>query len=753
MNPTGDLNAELVAEQAVLDRLYDRLDQVRDDAQQRLSEALRADTAGTPLSLTERDARVIHYEQQLAALGGVDERLCFGRLDLRDGSRLYIGRVGLADASNEPLLVDWRAPIAASFYQATAAAPGEVVRRRHITTHGRRVVAVEDDVLDLAAMDAAERRHLVGEGALMMAVEAPRTGRMGDIVATIQGEQDRIVRDGLKGVLVVQGGPGTGKTVVALHRTAYLLYTHRAVLANSGLLLIGPSAVFLRYIERVLPSLGETGVVMRTPGTLFPGVKTEVDDPSDVARLKGDPVMVDVLARAVRDRQRVPDNALTLMVEGKRITVPADAFRDARNSARAAELQHNAARPVFLRKIYSQMVRILAGPMSPGERLDAEARADLIEDLLASEDVREAMDAAWPDLTAEDVLADLYADLERLDKAGKKLSAADRALLRRNTEDARRWTVSDVPLLDELGELLGTDDTAERVAARQAAYRQQVDLEYAREVLSRTGGAAAFVTAESLAERFRDQGPTRSVAERARRDRAWAFGHIVIDEAQELSAMAWRLVMRRCPSRSLTLVGDTAQVGSAAGAGSWAEALAPYVKDRWRLSELTINYRTPGTVMDAASAVLRAAGIAVQPPTSVRPGEPLVFVPLRADEPDPMAALIEVVRAERAALGDRRMAVIAPRTGRWAVGPLGAAIEAALPDAGVAHGDEALDAPVAILNPSQSKGLEVDVVVLVEPADLVDAGPRGINDLYVALTRPTQRLVVVHGRGLPAGLE
>ncbi|MFN8421884.1 MAG: AAA family ATPase [Anaerolineae bacterium] len=753
MNRSGDLNAELAAEQAVLDLLYARLDQVRRDAQARLTDALRAETGATPLSLTERDARVIHYEQQLAALGGVDERLCFGRLDLRDGTRLYIGRVGLADAANEPLLVDWRAPIAAAFYQATAAAPGEVVRRRHITTHGRTVVAVEDDVLDLAALDADERRHLIGEGALMVAVEAPRTGRMGDIVATIQAEQDRIVRDGLKGALVVQGGPGTGKTVVALHRTAYLLYTHRASLANSGLLLIGPSAVFLRYIERVLPSLGETGVVMRTPGTLFPGVKTDVEDAPDVARLKGDPVMIDVIARAIRDRQRVPDAPVVAHVEGRPITVPPEAFRDARRAARDADLPHNAARPVFLRKIYAQLVRILAGPLAPGERLDAEARADLLDDLLASEDVREAVDGAWPNLTAEDVLGDLYADPERLAKAAKHLSKGDRALLQRPPEDARRWTVADVPLLDEAAELLGVDDTAERLAARQAAFRQQADVEYAREVLSRTGGsAAALVSAESLAERFRDQGPVRSVAERARTDRTWEFGHVVVDEAQELSAMAWRLVMRRCPSRSLTLVGDTAQAGSAASAGTWAQALAPYVGDRWRLSELTINYRTPGTVMDAAAAVLRQAGLEVQAPTSVRAGDPLVFVRLRPDEPDRLAALVDVVRAERAALGDRRMAVIAPHAGAWAVGPLAAAIEAALPDAGVAHGDDALDAPVAVLDPPQSKGLEVDVVVLVEPSDLVDAGPRGVNDLYVAMTRPTQRLVVVHGRELPAGL-
>ncbi|MCC7020443.1 MAG: AAA family ATPase [Ardenticatenales bacterium] len=761
--PSGDLTTELAAEQAVLDTLYARLDEVRREAQLRLTEALRADTVGSPQALSERDARVIHHEQQLAALGGVDERLCFGRLDLRDGSRLYIGRVGLADAANEPLLVDWRTPIAAAFYQATAVAPGEVVRRRHLTTRGREVVAVEDEVLDLDALDAAERRHLVGEGALMVAVEAPRTGRMGDIVATIQGEQDRIVRDGIRGVLVVQGGPGTGKTVVALHRTAYLLYTHRAALANSGVLLIGPSAVFLRYIERVLPSLGETGVVMRTPGTLFPGVRAEHEDAPAVARIKGDPAMVDVLTRAVRDWQRVPSEAVVLNVEGKGLTVPPDAFREARKKARATEQPHNAARTVFVRQIYSQLARLLAGPMQPGERLDAETRADLLEDLLASEDVREAVGAAWPMLTAEEVLAGLYTDPARLEKAAKHLSGRDRALLGRSAEDAHRWTVADVPLLDEAAEILGTADATEKLAARNAAARRAADVEYARDVLSESGGyAAALVSAETLADRFGDGGPTGTVAERARVNRRWDFGHVVVDEAQELSPMAWRLVMRRCRARSLTLVGDIAQAGSAASAGSWAEALAPHVGDRWRMSELTINYRTPGKVMDAAAAVLRAAGVAVHPPTSVRAGDAPVFVRLRPDEPDRVGAVVDVVRAEAAALGDRRMAVIVPRAGEggadasgageWAVGPLADAIEAALPGTVVGRGDSALDATVAVLDPLQCKGLEVDVVVLIEPADLVDASARGVNDLYVALTRPTYRLVVVHGRGLPAGL-
>lgn len=755
----GDAAAEIAAEQAQLDRLYARLDAVRDGLRARLAVALRAETGDSPQALAERDARIVHDERQLATLERVDDRLCFGRLDLRDGSRLYIGRIGLADDDNEPMLVDWRAPAAAVFYQATAAAPGDVVRRRHLTTHGRTVVAVEDEVLDLAAIDADERRHLVGEGALMAAVHSPRTGRMGDIVATIQAEQDRIIRDDRRGVLVVQGGPGTGKTVVALHRTAYLLYTHRDKLSHSGVLLIGPSPVFLRYIERVLPSLGETGVVMRTPGTLFPGVKTERDDPSAVARIKGSLAMVEVLQRAVRRHQAVPAAPLTLDVHGTAVTVAPDVFRAARRKARDSGLPHNAARPVFVRHIYDRLVGLLAGPLAPGERLDAEARADALDDLLTSDAVREAVRQAWPPLTAEDVVADLLTDDARLAAAARDLPEADRLALRRDPADARRWTIADVPLLDEAAELLGVDASAERAAARRAAAQRGEDIAFAQTALQLAGGyAAALVTAEQLAERFGDRGADRSVAEKAGADRTWAFGHVVVDEAQELSPMAWRLVMRRCPARSMTLVGDTAQTGAAAGADAWSDVLAPYAQDRWRLAELTINYRTPSAVMAVAAAVLRAAGISVTPPTSVRAGDPPVFVRLAPpaagpDAPRDLAALVAVVRAEHAALDGRRLAVITPATGPLAAEAVAAALADALPPGAVGRGADAIDAPVAVLDPRASKGLEVDVAVVVEPGAIVAASPRGANDLYVALTRPTQRLVVAHAGGLPAGMD
>ena len=284
----SEARPQIAAEQAHLDRLYQRIDELSASTEQQLGRVRSAGSQGTPQARSERDAFAQTLEQRLAQLRNVQDRLCFGRLDLLTGERHHIGRVGLSDEHQEKLLVDWRAPVAAPFYQATPAAPAGVLLRRHLTTRGRSVVGLDDEVMDLDAIDDEQRAALHGEGALMAAVRAPRTGRMGDIVATIQGEQDRIVRDELGGVLVVQGGPGTGKTAVALHRAAYLLFTHRQRLERSGVLVVGPGPLFLRYIEQVLPSLGESGVVMATPGTLFPGVEATGDDADDVAAVKGD---------------------------------------------------------------------------------------------------------------------------------------------------------------------------------------------------------------------------------------------------------------------------------------------------------------------------------------------------------------------------------------------------------------------------------------------------------------------------------
>ncbi len=336
--PAAPLAAEIAVEQAYVTRLYDQLDALRAQTEVALKGVIGAQSSNTPASRSEREAFVALYSRRLAQLYSVESRMCFGRLDLLDGQRRYVGRIGLSDSSRTELLVDWRAPAAEPFYQATAARPLDVLRRRQLSTTGRTVTGLQDEVLDLAAFEAQGidgSRVVLGEGALFASLDLARGARMRDIVATIQADQDRAIRAPLAGVLVVQGGPGTGKTAVALHRTAYLLYTNRERIARSGVLLVGPNRVFLNYIEQVLPTLGETDtVLMATPGELFPGVETdEVDEPR-AAALKGDLRMVGVLAAAVRDRERTIDRPRRLDVDGTIIALEPSAVRQARDRAR-----------------------------------------------------------------------------------------------------------------------------------------------------------------------------------------------------------------------------------------------------------------------------------------------------------------------------------------------------------------------------------------------------------------------------------
>lgn len=309
----------LQEEQAAVDRRYARLDALRAQVAERLRHTRRAGPSGSPQNRSERDAFATLYEDRLAQLDAVEQRLTFGRLDLQDGTTHYVGRIGLTDDDHTVLLTDWRAPAAQPFYRATAAQPDGVVRRRHLVTRGRTVTGVEDEVLDLDALAAAgtDVRTLSGEGALLASLGSARTGRMGDIVATIQAEQDAVIRSDLAGALVVQGGPGTGKTAVALHRAAYLLYAHRRTLERSGVLLVGPSRVFLRYIDQVLPSLGETGVVTVTLAELFPGVVADGEEPDEVAEIKGRLVWPHILARAVRQRQGLVAGPREITIDGR----------------------------------------------------------------------------------------------------------------------------------------------------------------------------------------------------------------------------------------------------------------------------------------------------------------------------------------------------------------------------------------------------------------------------------------------------
>ncbi|MDM7832042.1 AAA family ATPase [Cellulomonas sp. MW9] len=729
--------------------MYARLDELRAGTRERLAEVRRTGPAGSPQNRSERDAFATLYEDRVAQLEAVEERLVFGRIDLEDDTRRYIGRIGLTDDEQTQLLTDWRAPAAQAFYRATAAHPDGVVRRRHVVTRGRTVTSVEDEVLDLDLLtddDEGRLTGLSGEGALLAGLRAGRTGRMGDIVATIQGEQDAIIRSELGGALVVQGGPGTGKTAVALHRAAYLLYAHRRMLERSGVLLVGPSRTFLRYIDQVLPSLGETGVVTTTIAEIVPGVLATGDEPEHVAEIKGRASMAAVIARAVRDRQRVPAQAATARIDGIAVEIRPGDVASAINRARRQHRPHNQARVTFVRDMLGRLADQYAAQL--GWEVQPDERAEIIGELRADRDVRVALNLAWMPLTPQKLLADLYAKPWRLASAAPDLTERERALLARDADAP--WTAADVPLLDEAAELLGEDDQAARALARAAAEQRATEVAYARQVLESTG-SGALVSAELLADRFAGSGPAMTTAERAANDRSWTYGHVVVDEAQELSAMAWRALLRRVPTRSLTIVGDVAQTSASGGARSWAHMLDPVLQGSWRLNELTVNYRTPAAVADAAVRMATAAGLPISPLTSARevddalvlthatPGELLPAVASRAGE---------AVASVTDDIGAGRVAVVATTATLDTVRD--ALVAAGLsPAVGQATLAADLDAPLVLLTPREAKGLEFDAVVLVEPADVL---AESAGDLYVAMTRPTRVLHVVHALDLPAGI-
>ncbi|MFF5445697.1 HelD family protein [Streptomyces sp. NPDC012888] len=675
-----------------------------------------------------------------------------------DGRDHHIGRIGVRrdDAERTPLVVDWRAEVARPFYLATGYSPMGLRRRRHLTTRGREVTALHDEILDLSDAERTGHEGADADAVLLAALDAARTGRMHDIVRTIQAEQDGIIRSPHRGVLVVEGGPGTGKTAVALHRAAYLLYAYREQLSRRGVLIVGPNPAFLGYIGEVLPSLGETGVLLATPAELFPGVRATGTDRPGAAAVKGRAGMAEVLAAVVRDRQRLPETVPAGAGEDSEV-LPEPALEidhedygtllldrtmayEARDRARATGLPHNLARPYFAFRIIDALTeqladRLGADPYGGPNLLGPDDVAQLGKEIATSAEVHAAIDDLWPPLTPQRLVADFLADPTHV-------PAEDAALIRRA---AGEWTPADVPLLDEAAELLGYDDSAERAAAER---ERQERIAYAQGVLDLSEGSKSYefedmeseylaahdiIDAERMAERH-EEADHRSTAERAAADRTWAFGHVIVDEAQELSAMAWRLLMRRCPTRSMTLVGDPAQTGDEAGLGTWEAILEPFVGNRWELVRLGVNYRTPAEVMELAAGVMRARRPGFEPPRSVRSTGVRPWVRRAEDLPSAVAA---AVAEELPAEG--RLAVIAPRALH---GVLGGALPGGVP----AGGEVDLTRRVVLLDPRQAKGLEFDTVLVVEPADQLP------SDLYVALTRATQRLGVLHTGRLPAGL-
>lgn len=787
---------EIAAEQEVVDLAYGELDRRLAEAKRFLAATQARGGGGTHQSRGERDAYAAHYANLISSLEGVEDRLVFGRMDsgadaaaeqgparsdpvAGSGRRHYVGRTGLQDAQHREVVLDWRAPLARAFYQATASDPMGIVRRRHIQTRARTVLGVEDELIDVSGLGAPTDRTaepggavstgLQGEGALIAAMSTARDGRMGDIVATIQAEQDRVVTSDGTGVLVVQGGPGTGKTAVALHRVAYLFYSERTRLERSGVLLVGPSRTFLRYVEQVLPSLGETGVVSTTLADLVPGVRARGAEPAETAEVKSRAVWATILRRAVRDLQRVPDSPRPITVDGTRLELrPAD-VHEAVVRARRSGRPHNLARETFVLWLLERLTDQLASATSR-DASDLDTRAWIREDIRTARDARREINLCWMPTTPVGLLERLWARPALLERLAPELEARERALLQRAA--GAEPTPADVPLIDELAELLGPSEDAQAHRARLQARRHEELVAYAAQAIESQELGGGVVDAEMLADRVEAPGPSLTLAERARADRTWTYGHIVVDEAQELGAMAWRALARRCPVRSFTVVGDLTQYSGPSAPRSWADALAalgtrPDPREGGRaaspastplhLEALTVCYRTPATIMAAAQEAVTALG---RPPafpvSSVRDLPDCLRVDdlsrerLQDEDEEVWArALREAVHEESAALDravgadEGRIAVITPRAdddaAALAADPrLAGALEA--PDGDV------LRSRLVVMSPRMSKGLEFDVVVLVDPAVVGRTSP---GDLYVAMTRPTRRLRMVSRTAAP----
>ena len=686
---------EMDVEQAYVDHAYACLESARDRALE-LTAMVEVGQGGTNQARFEREAIWDSVAARLGQLDMGDAALVFGRIDQEaeaGAGRFYIGRVGVWDVDQDPVVVDWRAPVAEAFYRATGPVPMGLERRRHLVSRGRVVVGIEDELFgDPERFRDGDGNRLKGEGALIAALETARTGRLGDIIGTIQSEQDDIIRAPLSGVHAVQGGPGTGKTVVALHRAAYLLYTHRFPLEGQGVLVLGPNRLFLAYIEQVLPSLGEAGVQMATLGDVVGGVR--VDDrreQAEVGRLKGDLRMVRFITRAVRTRQRPLRADLRIGHGLQWLVLPVEESRRIVDQARRRYRTHNAARKFVEAEFYGALVASGRGDLDP-EALRERLRGEL--------SVREALEWMWPVLTPAQLLNDLLGSRALIRSADPSLTTEQVDALYRervSQPDDLLWTASDAPLLDEARAVLG----------------------------ARPG--------------------------RREEDTVRTYGHIVVDEVQDLSPMDLRMLDRRSLNGSMTVVGDIAQATGAWAHDNW-EGILRHLPDRRppERHELTVGYRIPGPLMDVAARVLAVAAPDLAPPRSVRgDGDPPRFVALTGEQAEKLDGLAEVVRSELEAVGAGNLAVVTTDS-------QAADVEDALERAGIAYGRptrQGLDAQVAVVPVGLVKGLEVDGAVVVEPARMVREHAQGMRALYVALTRATRRVAIVHAEPLPPVLE
>lgn len=690
---------ELESEQRYVDRAYQLLENARRNAN-RMRSLVEVGSGGTVQARFERDVIYQTVDGRLTDLDLGDASLVFGRIDVAGveadqvPTPFYIGRVPVSDESHEVVVVDWRAPIAEPFYRATGPNPMGLALRRHFASRGRTLVDIDDELFGVAESDTNSNGNVRGRRALVHALESSRTGRLGDVVGTIQAEQDQIIRSELPGVLVVQGGPGTGKTVVALHRAAYLLYTHRFPLDGQGVLVVGPNRLFLSYIEQVLPSLGEAGVQLAVLADLIDPVSVRGNDVPEVARVKGDPCIARVLARALRDREqplrstlRVPHGLQTLLVEPWR-------SKQIVQAARQRFHRHNAARTFVETSLYEALAASSRTPMT----------GDVVADRLRDDPrVKAAIEWMWPVLTPAEFLHELFGSKALLRHAAQGVMPSGEAdrLYRPWSPHVRdvTWTNQDVPLLDEAATLLGP--------------------------LPKVKG-----------KRNADGTPKGEI-------RTW--GHIVVDEAQDLSPMQLRMLERRSLNGSMTVVGDIAQATGAWAHEDWHEVL-DYLPERRgsRVAQLTIGYRIPGPLMDYAAHLLHRIAPRITPPTSVREhgDAPIVEV---VGSGQLAASIARVVQEETVAVGQGNVAVIVPSE-------LVDVVDVALDTHRIDHGSAAangLSQQVTVVPVRLVKGLEVDSAIVVEPQMIINERDQGLRALYVAFTRATKRLRVLCTDAIP----
>ncbi len=633
------------------------------------------------LGANKADADAVKWQLQrrLASLDDDAAVLCFGRIDEESGDRWYIGRRHVEDEGGVPVVVDWRAGVATPFYRATLADPFGLKRRR-------RFVFTARELQDVFEEDFDDPDTLVGSGGvpdpLLAELGRARTGAMRDIVATIQSEQDAIIRAPLETCLVVQGGPGTGKTAVGLHRAAFLLYEHRAFLGREGVLVVGPNPVFLRYISQVLPSLGETSATQTTvDGLLGLRFRVVADDATNVAAIKGDARMVTVLEHACAGAIRIPDDGLSLRYRTRRLTFSTEEIRELVADARRRRAPVSTQRERFRRALLLRAYNRYTG----GVAIELDER-DFTSEVLADASSRKAVDGLWKSVNAVGLVRSLLTQRGALARAAEGvLDPEEQAALLRPRAAGEAWTPYDLPLLDEAEALV-------RGAPRR-------------------------------------------------------FGHVVVDEAQDLAPMQLRMLARRSRHHSMTVLGDLAQATGPAASRSWTETLEHLGRPaNAREAELTMGYRLPGAFLELANRLLPIAAPDVAPSRSVRAdGDPPDVHPCLPEQ------LVELVAGHAVVLA-KEFATVALIAADARVDELRRAVE----DRGIVcaePGEVAPDRPVVVVPARLAKGLEFDAVIVVEPAEIAAAEVHGARLLFVALTRAVQHLALAHAQELPLPLQ